>query len=509
MRLGIRLQLLFALGSLLVLAFLPLFFAVASLTRASLAQVRAQSAASLGRAVAGHVTARAQRSHAGLYPLLDAQIAPEGVAAIALYDLQGALLVERGEPSMTAVLPRAVAPGTERIAAVQTSRGAALVVVVPGDETADLPSGAVGVLVRTDLATTPSTALVRLFALYTGIVALALLVFTYISMTRLVVQPIDRLSRAARRVAEGARHLEAPRQGGRELLELGQSLEQMTAKLVSEEAALRAKVAEVERYAQDLARAQERLVRSERLASVGRLAAGLAHEIGNPIAAILGFEELLLQGGLDAAEQKDFLERMKRETERIHRILRDLLDFARPAVHRPQGEPDPEIEAAGDLREAVNDVVALVKPQKALRDVDLRADVAPDVPRVTLSHQRIVQVVLNLVLNAADAAPRGRVTVRAVRGTEGKARVEVEDDGPGIAVSVRERLFEPFVTTKPVGEGTGLGLAVCRGLVEAVGGTIAVETAEGGGARFVVELPEEATPSEPHKDSRRSGVGIV
>ncbi len=328
----------------------------------------------------------------------------------------------------------------------------------------------------------------RLFALYTGIVALALLVFAYISMTRLVVQPIDRLSRAARRVAEGARQLDAPRQGARELIELGTSLEQMTAKLVSEEAALRAKVAEVERYAADLARAQERLVRSERLASVGRLAAGLAHEIGNPIAAILGFEELLLLGGLDPADERDFLERMKRETERIHRILRDLLDFARPAVPRGEGEP----EAAGDVREAVDDVLALVKPQKAFRDVEVRAEVAPDLPPVTLSHQRIVQVLLNVVLNAAAAAPRGRVTLRAARGPAGEVRIEIEDNGPGIAPEVRDRLFEPFVTTKPVGEGTGLGLAVCRGLVDAVGGTISVAAGGGGGARFVIELPAHA-----------------
>ncbi len=424
-------------------------------------------------------------------PLLDAQIGPEGVAAIGLYDPAGALLVERGEKSAVAVLPRTIVPGAERIAAVQTGRGAAVLVVVPGDDPGPR-CGAAGVVVRTDLAATPSTALVRLFALYTGIVALALLVFAYISMTRLVVKPIDGLSRAARRVAEGARRLEAPRHGARELLELGSSLEQMTAKLVSEEEALRAKVAEVERYAQDLARAQERLVRSERLASVGRLAAGLAHEIGNPIAAILGFEELLLMGGLDAAEQRDFLERMKRETERIHRILRDLLDFARPAAQQVPGEP----EAAGDVREAVNDVLALVKPQKALRDVALRADVAPDVPRVTLSHQRIVQVVLNLVLNAADAAPRGHVTVRAARAAEGRVRLEVEDDGPGIAEEVAHKLFEPFVTTKPVGEGTGLGLAVCRGLVEAVGGTIGVEPGALG-ARFVIELPGEPPPSRP------------
>jgi two-component system NtrC family sensor kinase len=484
MRLGIRLQLLLALGSLLVLAFLPLFFAVASLTRASLAQVRAASAVSLGRAVAGHVTARAGRS-GDLLPLLDAQIGPEEIAAIGLYDLAGVLLVERGDET----LPRSVTPGEERIAAVQTSRGAALLVVVPSDEASPLPCGAVGVVVRTDLATTPSTALVRLFALYTGIVALALLVFTYISMTRLVVRPIDQLSRAARRVAEGARRLEAPQQGARELLELGSSLEQMTARLRSDEETRIAKVAEIERYAEDLSRAQERLVRSERLASVGRLAAGLAHEIGNPLAAILGFEELLLQGGLDAADHKDFLERMKRETERIHRILRDLLDFARPAVQRREGE----LEAAGDVREAVSDVLSLVKPQKALRDVTVHADLAPDVGRATLSHQRIVQVVLNLVLNAADAAPRGQLHIRAARAAEGKVRIEVEDDGPGIAEEVRERLFEPFVTTKPVGEGTGLGLAVCRGLVESVGGTISVEPGAERGARFVIELPGDAS----------------
>src|SRR5262249_7774918 len=133
-----------------------------------------------------------------------------------------------------------------------------------------------------------------------------------------------------------------------------------------------------------------------------------------------------------------------------------------------------------------------VTPQKAFRDVELRADVAKDVPRVTLSHQRIVQVMLNLLLNAADAAPRGRVTVRAAPAAEGRVRIEVEDDGAGVAPEVRDKLFEPFVTTKPVGEGTGLGLAVCRGLVEAVGGTIGLEPGTPG-ARFVIELPAEAS----------------
>lgn len=478
MRLGIRLQLLLALGSLLVLAFLPLFFAVAGLTRATMTQVRATSAAALGRAVAGHVTARGSQDPA---PLLDAQLGPEGVAAIALYDAEGRIDAQAGD---TAVLPRAVKPGEERVAPLMTPRGPALLVVVPAEPEGTRAGGAVAVVVSTDLAGTPTTPLVRLVALYTGTVALALLVFAYFSMTRLVVRPIDALSSAARRVADGARRLEAPRAGARELSELGQSLTEMTARLRADEESLRAKIAEVQRYADDLARAQERLVRSERLASVGRLSAGLAHEIGNPLAAILGFEELLLAGGLDEAEQRDFLQRMKRETERIHRILRDLLEFARPA--RPAAGPEPP----GSIAEAADDVRALVGPQKAFREVELTLSIEPDLPSVALSHRRVVQLLLNLLLNAADAAPTrgGHVTVRAARCGD-HVRVEVEDNGSGIADEVKTSLFEPFVTTKPVGEGTGLGLAVCRGLVEAVGGSIGVEDADGGGARFVVDLP--------------------
>lgn len=369
---GIRLQLLIALGTLLVLAFLPLFFAIASLTRAS---------------IAGHI---------------------------------------------------------------------------------------------------PSAPLIRLLALYMGIFALGLLVFMYIAMTRLVVDPVERLSRAAARVADGARKLEVPRGGARELAELGTSLSQMTERLRAEEERLRVKIDEATRYAIELEQAQARLVRSERLASVGRLAAGLAHEIGNPIAAILGFEELLLAGGLDDADQQDFLKRMKGETERIHRILRDLLDFARPATASRQADGT---ATPGSIPRAMDTAKALLGPQKALRDVEMHVDIQDDLPLVTLSEEHLVQVLLNLLLNAADAVPSntGRIDIRASR-TDAGVRVEVEDNGAGIASEIRDRLFEPFATTKEVGKGTGLGLAVCRGLLEGVGGTIVAEDGRIG-ARFVFTLP--------------------
>jgi two-component system, NtrC family, sensor kinase len=180
---------------------------------------------------------------------------------------------------------------------------------------------------------------------------------------------------------------------------------------------------------------------------------------------------------------------MRRETDRIHLVVRDLLDFA-----RPEGPADADAgpPALADVGDVVRDVVALVKPQKPFRSV--RVD-APDIEglEVALAAAKLTQVLLNLVLNAgaaiASEGREGRVTVRAATTGDGRVRIEVEDDGPGIAPSVRDRLFEPFVTTKPVGEGTGLGLAVCRGLVESAGGEIAMDPAYEGGARFYVVLP--------------------
>jgi signal transduction histidine kinase len=257
----------------------------------------------------------------------------------------------------------------------------------------------------------------------------------------------------------------------------------MTERLIAEEDKLRKKVDEVEHATLRLKETQQQLVRSERLASVGRLAAGLAHEIGNPIAALMGLEDLLLAGGLEPEEQKDFLQRMRRETERVHRILRDLLAFARPS------REDQDSRHPGDVEAAVHDTAALVMPHPALREVDLELDVHADLPRVSLSREQLVQVLLNLVLNAADAAgPGGHIRIEA-SASAGGVRLSVADDGPGVLPEIQGRLFEPFVTTKEVGKGTGLGLAVCRGLIEAAGGTIDLDTSVTRGARFVVELP--------------------
>jgi len=254
----------------------------------------------------------------------------------------------------------------------------------------------------------------------------------------------------------------------------------MAARLIAEEEALRRKIDEVERATAELGQAQRNLVHSEKLASVGRLAAGLAHEVGNPIAAIIGIQDLLLAGGLAEDEQRDFLMRMRKETERVNRIMRDLLQFARPKAD----SSDP-----GDVEGAIHDTVTLVTPQREFAAVDLSLDVFPELPLVRLPREQLVQVLLNLILNAAHACEQGgTVRVRAKQ-EDGWVRVEVEDTGPGVTEEAQESLFEPFFSTKEVGKGTGLGLSVCKGLIEAAGGSIRYDPSYEEGARFVIDLP--------------------
>ncbi len=474
MKPGLRLQILLLLGALLLLAFLPLFFAVATYTSVSLRRSQEAHAGALGRAVADHLAqAHAQRGATELEQLLERKARSAEILGIVMFDSNGLPVARAGQ--RLALDGAARAARTASVAEVKTEQGRALLVVAPNAR------GTVALLVRSE--STSSSALVRLLALYTGVVALVLLVMSYFALTRLIVRPLDALSQAAERVASGARRLDVPRSGVRELSELGSSLRTMTERLLAEEESLRKKIAEVERTTRSLEETQQRLVRSERLASVGRLAAGLAHEIGNPIAAIIGLQDLLLAGGLDAPEEHDFLLRMRRETERINRILRDLLQFARP------GEAVAEGGEPGDVAAAVRDTVALVTPQRSARQVEIVTELEANLPLVALSKEHLVQVLLNLLLNAADACEAGgRIRVDARRSDE-RVRLCVTDTGPGVDPAIVARLFEPFVTTKEVGKGTGLGLAVCRGLVEAAGGTIQLHATQASGASFVIDLP--------------------
>jgi signal transduction histidine kinase len=329
---------------------------------------------------------------------------------------------------------------------------------------------------RTPDAEARTAPLMRLIALYILLFGAVLLAFAYLALTRLIVRPIDLLSREAERVAQGARKFRAPERGPREIAELGASVRTMTDTLVAREATLKKKIDELEKATDHLRETRAQLVASERLAGVGKLAAGIAHEIGNPISAILGMLDL-------------FLKRTQKETERISNIVKDLLDFARPEKALESGPTSLRL-AASTVDGAARDVVSLVRSQKSFKMITLDTDIEPGLV-VTLPQQRLEQVLLNLMLNAAHAIEKVQNATIVVKGAKkgGAVELTVTDNGPGVPKDVRESIFEPFFTTKDVGEGTGLGLSVCRGLVEAVGGSIALDGDYDKGARFVVRLP--------------------
>jgi signal transduction histidine kinase len=487
---GLRVQIVLALAGVLLLAFVPLFFAVANVTRATLQGSREQSARALGRAIAAHVgDVRATEDRAALRRVLESHVGEGGALAIGVFDAEGKLEASAGDAADVRALASPRPPYREATIEARGASGRVLDVLVPRDDLA------VVARLRTDDDADRAAPLVRLVGLYMLTFGLALLVLTYFTLTRVIVRPLEALVHAADRVASGARQLSVPRAGAREIADLGTSVQEMTARLIANEQAMRQKVEEVTRATERLGAAQTQLVRSERLASVGRLAAGIAHEIGNPIAAIMGMEEILLEGDLPETEQRDFLQRMKRETERIHGILRDLLDFARPEAAPASAGHEPAVVA-----QAVDDVVTLLGPQRSFKGIAIEKDIeTADRPlRVPVPAQRLMQILLNLLLNAGSAmtgAKKGsRVVVRARREGD-RVRIEIEDDGPGVAPHVRDRLFEPFVTTKDVGDGTGLGLAVCRGIVESAGGEIGLDRTYTDGARFVIRLPAADPPA--------------
>ena len=273
----------------------------------------------------------------------------------------------------------------------------------------------------------------------------------------------------------------AEQQGGPNLLPEGgdsvgraaAAVNRLAQRLRDERGRTRSQIEALETANQKLREAREDLARSERLASVGRLAAGVAHEVGNPVSALIGYAALMRERIAQGRDVAGYSERIEREASRIDRILRDLLELARPPA---------ELQAL-DLRRAVEVARGAVAPQHA--KVAFETTLPPDLPPVRGDEHYLSQVFVNLMTNAARAgASLVRVSARAA---DGGVWVEVEDDGKGIPAEVLPRLFEPFFTTAAPGEGSGLGLALCHATMERFGGSIAARN-RGGVRGAVVEL---------------------
>jgi two-component system NtrC family sensor kinase len=328
----------------------------------------------------------------------------------------------------------------------------------------------------------------RTFVLVMLLVALEVGVFVVFGrylVNRLVLWPLERMVATADAVADGDLGRRAPDAETQDFSTLAERLNRMTDHLLD---------------------AQSQLVRSEKLASIGRLAAGIAHEVGNPLGAVGTYVEVLRRRGADP----EVVAGVTRELERIDQIVRGLLDYARP---------QDEALAPLDPGEVLRSAYGLLDAQGALKQVRPHLDVAPDVPRILGRGHFLEQAVVNLVLNAVDAAPGGVVMLGArawayeprrappkragdpqqvtfLRRIERRpARADfaagqpgallfVADSGAGVPEADRDRIFEPFYTTKAPGRGTGLGLAIVARAVYDMGGVVWVDTAREGGAAF-------------------------
>jgi signal transduction histidine kinase len=309
-------------------------------------------------------------------------------------------------------------------------------------------------------------------------------------LMRTVAAPVDRILDAAARLSADGELPPLGEGGGLALPRAAVAFERVARALDEERRRLAAKVEELTRADLELGAAEASLARSERLATVGRLAAGLAHEIGNPLGAISGYVEIA-RARLPPGADPDLVAAVARIAEaaaRIDRTIRDLLDFARPAP--PHLAPLP-------LLGLVEATVRLARVQARFRQVEVEVVLPPEVPPVLADEHQLGQVLLNLLLNAGDAMRgQGRVRLGAVL-DGGMVELRVADGGPGIAAQDLPRLFDPFFTTKEPGEGTGLGLAISLRIVESLGGTLAAENAPGGGALFRLRLPAAGRPGQP------------
>jgi signal transduction histidine kinase len=312
---------------------------------------------------------------------------------------------------------------------------------------------------------------------------------------KLYLQPLARLAQRAEDYKEDDEVLFSVRKEDNELQRLSAALNGLLRRLSAEKEKLRATVASLEAANAELKKAQTEFIRAEKLASVGRLSAGIAHEIGNPIGIVTGYLELLKQDDLPADERTEYLDRAEQEIERISAIIRQLLEISRPSHGGPQRVSVHAI--IGNMAQALN-------VQPFMSHVRLATNLGASRDDVMADANQLRQVFLNLIINAADAisakgpGAEGQLIVTTDNSADTEparesdrswVHIHFSDNGSGIPQENLANIFDPFFTTKEPGKGTGLGLSVSFMIIESFGGSMRVESVAGQGTCMTVSLP--------------------
>jgi signal transduction histidine kinase len=362
-------------------------------------------------------------------------------------------------------------------------------------------TGAVGGTIKLDNLYRQERRSQKVFFIY---IAINLAILTFIGVYRIskiYLEPLHRLSKRAEDYHEDSGEMVfAVRKEDNELHHLSKALNRMLSRIAEDKKKLQSTVNSLEKANIDLKKAQNEIIRAEKLASVGRLSAGIAHEIGNPIGIVMGYLDLLKQTDLADDDASEYIQRTEDELNRINTIIRQLLDLSRPS--KEGVEPI-------QVHEVIQDITEVVKFQPLMSEItiDLLLDAPQD--RVMADPNQLRQVFLNLMINAADAIAsnrsthdeKGRIAITSAvqpadggPGQNGRSRqpmltVEVSDNGPGIAEENLSNIFDPFFTTKEPGKGTGLGLSVSFMIIEGVGGRITAGGRNGEGTVMTLTLP--------------------
>lgn len=337
---------------------------------------------------------------------------------------------------------------------------------------------------------------VNIFVLSSGIILLVALGGGLL-LHRMIYLPLKDLNAGAQRISQGDLDHRIPVRSHDEFGQVADSFNHMGSALKGSLHELKELVQTLEQKVEErtkaLRAAEAEVAQGEKLASIGLLASGIAHELNNPLTGVLTFTSLLRQKMPAGSADAEDLDLVIRETRRCASIIRRLLDFAREKV---------PTEGHVDVNAVINEVVRFVFNPATLQNVEVVTQLAPDLPRVWGDADMIKQVVLNIVVNATQAIEgAGRVVVESHRvataaGLPAMIEFSISDTGCGIPAANMKHIFEPFFTSKEVGKGTGLGLSVSYGIVKAHGGTIKVESVVGEGSTFRVQLPVAAPARE-------------
>jgi two-component system, NtrC family, sensor kinase len=332
----------------------------------------------------------------------------------------------------------------------------------------------------------------RLFLVLIVVDSLVIIAFGSILLSRVVVNPLKRLVKVAQGIGGGDLGQRAPVDYENEIGTLAKAFNQMVERLTE-------KQSDLQQAIKQLRDTQEELLSSEKLASVGRMAAGVAHEIGNPLTSVLGHTEILYKR-LKRKKLKDgeilldLVDRTRKETERINRIIKDLLQFSKP----PSSHRDDV-----DVNRVVQDSMNVVRVQERFHSITVDLSLAEGLPLVQGNSDQLQQVLFNILINAADAMPQGgSISVRTEK-DKLWVIIAIKDTGMGIAPENLGKIYDPFFTTKSPDKGTGLGLSISLKIIDELGGRIKVQSQKGKGAEFIVFLKEAARSSSKVTRSKK------